>query len=105
MDLIRPGIVHACTHNNDDSLVLTEDEMMMAVFSYLEFLFDTVSPKKLLFIAIDGVAPRAKMNQQRQRRFRNAKSSTAAEPLNKAKESPFDSNCITPGMFLASKVV
>ena len=50
----------------------------MSIFSVLEELFEIAQPKKVLFIALDGVAPRAKMNQQRQRRFKAAR---ATEPF------------------------
>lgn len=93
------------SHPNDEDahFRLSEEQIFTSIFTYVEHLFDKVKPQKLFFMAVDGVAPRAKMNQQRSRRFRTAKE--AKEIREKAirngeelpKEKAFDSNCITPG--------
>ncbi|KAJ6627544.1 XRN 5'-3' exonuclease N-terminus-domain-containing protein [Mycena sp. CBHHK59/15] len=57
----------------------TEEEMMIEIFKYTERVVNMVRPRKLLFMAIDGVAPRAKMNQQRSRRFRAAQEAKEKE--------------------------
>ena len=69
------GIIHYCSHPNDDdpSFRISEEKIFSDIFHYLEALFRIIKPQKLLFMAVDGVAPRAKMNQQRGRRFRSAK--------------------------------
>ena len=120
------GIIHQCSHPNDVDAHyrISEEKIFIDIFNYIDHLFTKIKPKKLFFMAVDGdysntvgllynnsftniicvgVAPRAKMNQQRSRRFRTAKE--AADAIEKAKakgeelpkEPPFDSNCITPG--------
>lgn len=108
------GIIHPCTHPEDRPAPRNEDEMMLAIFDCVDRIFNIVRPRKLLYMAIDGVAPRAKMNQQRSRRFRASKESVekvsevqriraelllkgADLPPEKTKEEHFDTNCITPG--------
>ncbi|MCJ1477372.1 5'-3' exoribonuclease 2 [Lambiella insularis] len=66
------GIVHPCSHPEDRPPPSNEEEMMLAVFKYTDRVVNMVRPRKLLMIAVDGVAPRAKQNQQRSRRFRSA---------------------------------
>jgi 5'-3' exoribonuclease 1 len=75
------GIIHNCSHPNDDdpSFRISEDKIFNDIFHYLEVLFRIIKPKKVLFMAVDGVAPRAKMNQQRGRRFRSAKEAEEQE--------------------------
>ena len=101
------GIIHACTHPNDDdptAKALTFREMIQNIFSYIDRIVnEIVKPKKILFMAIDGVAPRAKLNQQRSRRFRSAQERISnMEKLREKgievdEDAAFDSNCITPG--------
>ena len=84
--------------------------MFNNVGNYLDRLVNVVRPRSLLFLAIDGVAPRAKMNQQRSRRFRSAQEAREAKevqdqvsPVTSARarslpdKEPWDSNVITPG--------
>ena len=73
------GIVHNCIHGNDPkrheriSKLNDLEEVWAAVMQAIDELVHTVKPQKVLLLAVDGVAPRAKMNQQRARRFRSAK--------------------------------
>ncbi|CAG9814067.1 unnamed protein product [Phaedon cochleariae] len=104
------GIIHMCSHPDDGNVHfrISEEKIFKDVFHYIEVLFRMIKPQKLFFMAVDGVAPRAKMNQQRGRRFRSAKDSEKqeADALKKGEKLPeearFDSNCITPGtVFMA----
>ncbi|KAJ2946889.1 hypothetical protein O0L34_g16222 [Tuta absoluta] len=110
MYLDMNGIIHNCSHpdDSDPHFRITEEKIFRDIFHYLSILFQIIKPKKLFFMAIDGVAPRAKMNQQRGRRFRSAREAEKLEEEAKKKgetlptEKRFDSNCITPGtVFMA----
>ncbi|XP_022836808.1 5'-3' exoribonuclease 1-like [Spodoptera litura] len=70
MYLDMNGIIHNCSHPDDSNphFRITEKKIFEDIFHYLTILFQIIKPKKLFFMAIDGVAPRAKMNQQRGRR-------------------------------------
>ena len=53
------GIIHTCTHSNNDKLVLlNEREMFQRIFSYTDRLYKLVKPSRLMYLAVDGVAPR-----------------------------------------------
>jgi len=99
------GIIHPCTHGNnqDDIVILDETLMFKKIFGYVDRLYKIVRPQKLLYLAVDGVAPRAKMNQQRARRFRSSREAEELAATILARDGvlpdgeKFDSNCITPG--------
>ena len=116
------GIIHPCAHPEDRDAPSSLAEMFNSIFDYCDKIIRIIRPKKLIYLAIDGVAPRAKMNQQRSRRFRAAIDAEQKERISrkiekewrdkglstdfldikKKQKFKFDSNYITPGTeFLA----
>ena len=114
------GLIHPCSHPEDRDAPTSEEEMYVNVTKYIDRLMAAVRPRRVLFLAIDGVAPRAKMNQQRSRRFRAAQDAgeraqamedvlsemraqgMSAPPGHQSAE--WDSNVITPGTEFMSKL-
>ncbi|MES1914835.1 MAG: hypothetical protein MHM6MM_006863, partial [Cercozoa sp. M6MM] len=109
------GIIHPCSHPesgfNASKKPKSEAEIMKNICDYIDVLLERVKPTKLLYLAVDGVAPRAKMNQQRARRYRSAMDreqyQLVAQRLGVQTGDSghdFDSNVITPGTSFMCKV-
>ena len=52
------GIIHNCSHPNDGEATfrIAEEEIFLGIFAYIEHLFSKIRPRKVFFLAIDGVA-------------------------------------------------
>ena len=99
-------MLHPCAHSvlRDADVNETEASLHMRMYhatcEYVDHVASIVRPRALLYIAVDGPAPRAKMNTQRHRRYKSAKmhrlSALASAKLNLPRRS-FDTNALTPG--------
>ena len=101
------SIVHNCIHGNDTkkhekvSRLSDLEEVWADIMRAIDEIVHSVKPRKLILLALDGVAPRAKMNQQRARRFKSAKEADQLKKQLKGQgkevQDLFDSNQISPG--------
>ncbi len=110
--------MHNCTHANKALASKPEAEQFAEMMTYCLRLVNLLRPRSLLMLAVDGVAPAAKIAQQRTRRYTSALrrvesarhraaavreiaaehgGEALAAELEAATALPFDSNIITPG--------
>ena len=100
--LIHPTCFKVLAENpdfkNQHSL---ENKMIQATLDYIDKLINYVNPKKGVYLAIDGVAPVAKIKQQRYRRFKSVHDKILWDNIKKKhnKQVPkfWNNSAITPG--------
>ena len=57
------GIIHPCSNpQNGGPQPQSEQEIFENIYQYTDKILNIIRPKKVLYLAIDGVAPRAKQN-------------------------------------------
>lgn len=86
--------------------IKTEETLIIHTIDYLEKLCTIIPNLEFIYIAIDGVCPRAKMEQQRQRRFHSVCKKNRSTKINQlfgteldksSVNTNIDTNMITPG--------
>jgi 5'-3' exonuclease len=90
--------------NNYDSM---EKAIFQNIINYTYEVINSCKPDQLLYIGIDGVAPLAKMIQQRKRRHLSALQNSLINNFKRNNNIPYtewDSNCITPGTEFMKKL-
>ena len=95
---------------NKNKKDIIEKKMIENIISYINLLLKYSNPQKMLFIAVDGPAPKSKMNQQRLRRFKTfyerkeLKKIEQQNNINKEEKDVWDTNAITPGTEFMDKL-
>ena len=85
-----------------------QKKMYNEVILYIEKIINFVKPKKGVYLAIDGVAPIAKMKQQRTRRYKSVHDNNLWNNIRRkhGKEIPFfwNNSAISPGTVFMSEL-
>lgn len=96
---------------NEDSRYEWEEKLIQYVIAYIKLMKDKVNPSKVLYVAVDGVVPMAKIKQQRMRRFKSAREAETirritaeAKGIPYVEESRWDTTAITPGTQFMTKL-
>lgn len=110
--LIHPQAHKICVENPnlvESNLELLERKIIKQVIEYIQTLIDQTKPTKSIYISVDGVAPMAKIKQQRLRRFKTAYDRKMMENLakryNKPVQKEWNNSAITPGTIFMDKLM
>lgn len=88
-------------YSQETNIDRLEDLMIKRIIKYIDYIINFVKPSELIYIAVDGVAPVAKINQQRKRRYKSVIDNEFITELNKKynknKNNNWSNIVITPG--------
>lgn len=98
------GVIHNAAARVTKTLTQDEFESKTIdnVLEYTRFIIDAANPRKNTHIYIDGVAPFAKISQQRRRRYMSVFAKQHAHEQSTRAE--WDSNAISPGTVFMQKL-
>lgn len=99
------GIIHTAANKIEEK---TDESIFEKTWMLTTEAVNIIKPKKMIHICADGVAPVAKMNQQRKRRylsiFRQTLILNKDNGNDKSQEILWDRNCISPGTNFSKKL-
>ena len=101
------SIIYDAVHNIDfTKLVVSDiDTIINSVCSKIDEYIFQLKPDNIVYIAFDGVAPAAKLEQQRSRRYKSLYQNTISKSIFKdAKPDPWNTTAITPGTAFMKKL-
>ena len=94
------SLIYDCINDFQNGVPPDNNVIFKQVYENINNLIQSVNPKNKTYVCFDGVPPYAKMNQQRQRRY---KGSLTNKILNKDSDS-WNRNQITPGTIFMSEL-
>jgi 5'-3' exoribonuclease 2 len=107
------SMIHPCAHqiltvSEHNENIDLDNLVIENCINYTRYIINVIKPNNL-YIMIDGVAPRAKMNQQRERRYKsyflkNIQKSIDQNLQENVNKIDWDSNKITPGTSFMKKL-
>ena len=94
------SIIYDAVHNIDFSKLIESDmnTIIKAVCVKIDEYINLLKPNNIIYIAFDGVAPVAKLEQQRSRRYKSLYQNNITRSIFKgSKPDPWNTTAITPG--------
>jgi len=101
------SIIYDSVYNIDFTLLLENDveRIIRDVIKKIDEYIFLLKPTSTIYIAFDGVAPVAKLEQQRQRRYKSLYQNAISKSIFKdSKPDPWNTTAITPGTVFMQKL-
>ena len=101
------SIIYDAVHNIDFTKLVESDAdtIIRVVCAKIEEYINLLKPDNIIYIAFDGVAPVAKLEQQRSRRYKSLYQTNISRSILKTDSpDPWNTTAITPGTLFMNKL-